>query len=102
MAKIGSLHLAQNKQISGSILKVCADATVATITEIQFGEAITNPIIRPSGGTNHVGGAITSSANSPWSLSEVDFAIAAGTCLDGAGIADFNTADSGGTTPIVY
>ena len=97
MSRIASLHMPKNTSITGSIHKICAGADAVTLTEISFGVPITNPT--PGANT---GGAITSSHGSPWTVSTVDFDIAAGSCIDGDGIAAFKTANANEDIPLVY
>ena len=96
MAKIASLHMAANKSVSGSIVKACASADASvTITEISYGESITNPNYPAER-------LITASSGQPWNIDTTDFEIAAGQCLDCSGIAAFKTGNGGDDTPIVY
>ena len=97
MAKINSMRMVKNKTLSGSLVKVCAAEADITITQIAFG----TPIINPTPGTN-TGGAITSSAGSPWTTNKTAIEIFKGTCMDASGMAAIATGNANDDIPLVY
>ena len=91
------MRMVKDKSVSGSLVKVCAADAAISITEIAFG----TPIVNPTPGVN-TGGAITSSAGSPWTTSTTAIEIPAGTCMDASGMAAIKTANDNADIPLIY